>query len=88
MVLVSGNGSNLQAILDACAADRLPARVAAVVSDRAGARALDRAASVGVPAVHVGAHEGEDRRHYDRRLAEVVAGHEPTSSCSPAGCGS
>jgi phosphoribosylglycinamide formyltransferase-1 len=49
-VLASGRGSNLQAVLDAAAAGRLPATVAVVVSDRPGAAALDRARTAGVPA--------------------------------------
>ena len=77
MVLASGNGSNLQAVLDACAAGDLPAVVAAVVSDHAGARALERAAGAGVPAVHVGRNDGEPRADYDARLADVVAGFGP-----------
>ena len=48
-VLVSGRGSNLQAILDACASGALDARVAIVISNRAGVPALDRAREAGVP---------------------------------------
>ena len=48
-VLVSGRGSNLQAILDACASGELDARVAIVVSNHAGVPALQRAALAGVP---------------------------------------
>ena len=48
-VVVSGRGSNLQAILDACASGTLDARVVYVASNRAGVPALDRAASAGVP---------------------------------------
>ena len=77
MVLASGHGSNLQAIIDACADGRLPARVAAVVSDHADAHALVRAGGAGIPAVHVGRHEGEARADYDARLADVVAGFGP-----------
>ena len=58
VVLASGNGSNLQAILDACAAGRLPAEVVAVVSDQPGARALERAAAAGVPGLHVVRRDG------------------------------
>ena len=50
-VLVSGGGTNLQAILDAVADGRLAAEVALVVSDRPGVKALDRAAAAGVPSV-------------------------------------
>jgi len=77
VVLASGNGSNLQAILDACAAGALPAQVVAVVSDRRDARALQRADAAGVPGVHVGRREGEDRAGYDARLADVVSGFDP-----------
>lgn len=77
VVLASGNGSNLQAVIDACADGRLPASVAAVVSDRADAHALARAGGAGIPAVHVGRHPGEARADYDARLADVVAGFGP-----------
>lgn len=76
VVMASGNGSNLQAILDACAAGELPAEVVAVVSDN-HAYALDRAVAAGVPSVHVGRHDGEQRSDYDARLADVVAGFAP-----------
>ena len=77
VVLASGQGSNLQAIIDACADGRLPATVSAVVSDHADAHALVRAGAGGIPAVHVGRHEGEPRSEYDARLADVVAGFGP-----------
>jgi phosphoribosylglycinamide formyltransferase-1 len=77
VVMVSGNGTNLQAILDACAADELPADVVAVVSNKSRAHALQRAADAGVPSVHIGIHEGEERQHYDGRLTEIVAGFAP-----------
>ncbi|HUS43258.1 MAG TPA: phosphoribosylglycinamide formyltransferase [Ilumatobacteraceae bacterium] len=77
VVLVSGSGSNLQAIIDACADDRLTADVVAVVSNRPDVFALQRADAAGVPAVHVGVHPGEERADYDARLADVVAGFDP-----------
>lgn len=77
VVLASGNGSNLQAIIDACADGRLSASVAAVVSDQAESHALVRAGAAGIPAVHVGRHAGEPRSEYDARLADVVAGFGP-----------
>jgi formyltetrahydrofolate-dependent phosphoribosylglycinamide formyltransferase len=74
-VLVSGNGSNLQAILDA----GLP--VGVVVSNRKAAFALERAAAAAVPAEYVPlkpfTDAGRSRRDYDAHLAEVVAAHEP-----------
>lgn len=77
VVLVSGNGSNLQAILDAAGTGRLPAEIVAVVSNRPDVFALQRADAAGVPAVHVGVHDGEARADYDARLADVVAGFDP-----------
>jgi phosphoribosylglycinamide formyltransferase 1 len=75
--MASGRGSNLQAVLDACAAGRIPATVVAVVADRDDAYALKRAADAGVPSVHVGRHAGEARGDYDARLADIVAGFGP-----------
>lgn len=77
VVLASGSGSNLQAILDACASGTMPGAVAAVVSDRSDAYALQRAALAGVPSVHIGRHADEARADYDARLADVVAGFAP-----------
>jgi phosphoribosylglycinamide formyltransferase 1 len=77
VVLASGNGTNLQAILDACADGRLPARVAAVVSNKAGSGALQRAADAGVPVVYVAPHAEEPRNDYDARLADIVSGFDP-----------
>lgn len=77
VVLASGAGSNLQAVLDACAAGELQADVVAVVSDRAGAGALERASRVGVAAVHLGRLDGESRAEYDARLADLVGAHRP-----------
>jgi phosphoribosylglycinamide formyltransferase-1 len=77
VVMASGTGSNLQAVLDACASGEIDGQVVAVVSDRDNAYALKRAADAGVPSVHVGRHADEDRGDYDARLADVVAGFAP-----------
>jgi phosphoribosylglycinamide formyltransferase-1 len=77
VVLASGSGSNLQAVIDACASGELAAEVVAVVSDQADAHALTRAGERAIPAVHVGRHPGEPRADYDARLADVVAGFGP-----------
>ncbi len=76
-VLASGSGTNLQAILDACASGVLPAEVVVVVSDRPDAIALQRAARAGIPAVTVVRRPGESRPDYDRRLAIAVSEHDP-----------
>jgi phosphoribosylglycinamide formyltransferase-1 len=73
VVLISGNGTNLQAILDACASGSLPASVAAVVSNKSDAFGLERARRAGVPAVVQPKPKEQDRREYDSLLADVVA---------------
>ncbi len=76
-VLISGNGSNLQAILDACAAGKLPARVALVVSNIEGAYGIERASRAGVPAIIKPKLKGQDRIDYDRELAATVDQYRP-----------
>ena len=73
IVLISGNGSNLQAILDACARNELPASVVAVISNEADAYGLVRAQNAGIEAVDFPKLETESRRDYDSRLADYVA---------------
>ena len=77
VILASGNGSNAQAIIDACASGALPAEVMALVSDHGDAKALERADAAGLPAVHVGRRNGETRADYDARLADIVTGFDP-----------
>ena len=72
VVLISGNGSNLQAILDACARNELPASVVAVISNKADAYGLVRAQNAGIEAVDFPKLETESRRDYDSRLAGYV----------------
>ena len=77
VVLASGNGSNAQAVIDACSDGRLLARVAAVVSNVADAGVLARAAAARTPAVAVERRPGEARSAYDLRLAAAVGAYEP-----------
>jgi phosphoribosylglycinamide formyltransferase-1 len=72
IVLISGNGSNLQAILDACARNEIPASVVAVISNKADAYGLVRAHNAGIEAIDFPKLETESRRDYDSRLADYV----------------
>jgi phosphoribosylglycinamide formyltransferase-1 len=77
VVLISGNGSNLQAILDACASGELDATVVSVISNKAEAYGLTRARNAGVESIHFSKLENETRQQYDARLAVYV------STCLP-----
>lgn len=65
-VLVSGGGTNLQALIDAAARGRLDVDIAAVVSDRPGTRAAERAASAGIPTVVL------DRKSLGSELSRAI----------------
>jgi phosphoribosylglycinamide formyltransferase 1 len=71
-VLISGSGSNLQAIIDAIAAGRLDARIGVVISNRPEAAGLERAALGGIETL-VLSHRGfGTREDYDRALVEAL----------------
>lgn len=72
VVLISGAGSNLQAILDACQEKALPATVVAVISNNANAFGLSRAEAAGAKAIYFPKLAGEQRYDYDFRLANEV----------------
>jgi len=72
VVLISGNGSNLQAILDACVSGELRASVVSVVSNKADAYGLTRARNAGVEAVRFPKLDNESRNQYDTRLADYL----------------
>lgn len=71
-VLASGTGTNVQAIIDSCAAGTVNARVVAVVSDRRDALALDRARRHGIAATCVPRRRAESREGHADRLAAAV----------------
>jgi phosphoribosylglycinamide formyltransferase-1 len=77
VVLVSGTGTNLQALLDACRDPAYGAEVVAVGSDRIGTSALERARAAGVPVFELPLALGADRQAWDVDLADHVARFEP-----------
>ncbi len=77
VVLISGNGSNLQAILDACRSGELDAEVAAVFSDQSEAYGLERARQLETPAHVFRKMKETPRREYDRQLADAVEVYQP-----------
>jgi phosphoribosylglycinamide formyltransferase-1 len=72
VVFISGNGSNLQAILDACKSGELNAEVVSVISNKADAHGLIRAKNAGVEAIHFPKLGNETRQEYATRLADYV----------------
>ena len=74
-VLISGAGSNLQAILDAIDAGELPARVSLVLSNKAGAAGLARAERAGVPAQAIDHRGFPDRASFDQAMIERIDAH-------------
>jgi len=85
VVLASGTGTNLQAIIDACTTGRLDARVVHVITNRRGVRATERAELAGVSHQCLlldefrqqGETPGEARRSYDAALAAAVDSRRP-----------
>jgi len=77
VVLVSGSGSNLQAVIDAVAEGRLPVTIAAVGADRPGTGGVRRAAAAGIPSFEVDFRQYSERADWNHALTEAVAAHEP-----------
>ncbi|RLT43353.1 MAG: phosphoribosylglycinamide formyltransferase [Chloroflexi bacterium] len=80
-VLISGSGSNLQALIDAVQDGRLKARIAVVVSNRKAAYGLERAARAGIPTRYHPLKPyrdvGRERTEYDADLAVILAEYAP-----------
>jgi phosphoribosylglycinamide formyltransferase 1 len=77
VVLVSGTGSILQALLDACQADAFGATIVAVGADRDGTGGEARAQAAGIPTFVRRVKDFPDRPSWDRALAADCAGYEP-----------
>ena len=77
LVLASGNGSNLQAILDACTQGELNAKIVGVIADKPQAYALERARAAGIPTCLIQKSKDQTRSDYDRELAKTAALFKP-----------
>lgn len=80
-VLISGRGSNLQALIDAVADGRLSAEIALVISNRAQAAGLDRARAAGIEAVVLDHRAHASRDEYDRTLAAELGARGVSLVC-------
>lgn len=77
VVLISGSGSNLQAIIDQVGDGRIPGRIAAVISNKADAYGLTRAADAGIATAVLSHREYEDRAAFDQALQQQIDAYEP-----------
>jgi phosphoribosylglycinamide formyltransferase 1 len=77
VILISGRGSNMEAIVNACAAESWPARVVAVISNRPEAGGLRFAAGQGISTAVVDHRAFASREAFDDALARVIDGFEP-----------
>jgi phosphoribosylglycinamide formyltransferase 1 len=77
VVLVSGAGTNLQALIDACSDPAYGARVVAVGADRTGTEGVARAERAGIPGFVERIADHETRAGWDAALTEAVAAYEP-----------
>ncbi len=77
VVLISGSGSNLQAIIDAAAAD-LPVEIKAVISNREDAYGLERAHQAGIETRILDHNEFDDRESYDQSLGDLIEEYRPS----------
>jgi phosphoribosylglycinamide formyltransferase 1 len=77
VILISGRGSNMQAMVNACARERWPAQVAAVIANRPDAAGLQFAASQGIPTAVVDHRQFPDRQSFDLALANMIDAYAP-----------
>ena len=77
VVLVSGEGTNLQALIDACRDEAYGAKVVAVGADRDGINALARARHAGIPTFTIRLADFPAREEWDKALAEACTRYEP-----------
>ena len=77
VVLLSGEGSNLQAIIDQIEAGTVKAEISAVISNRADANGLNRAEKSGIPAVVLEHTHFADRVGFDQSLAQIIESFKP-----------
>ena len=80
-VLISGRGSNLAALIDACAADDFPAEVAVVISSRPDAAGLGFAEKAGIPAVALDHSAFDGREAFEAELDATLQAHDIELVC-------
>ncbi len=77
VILISGTGSNMRVIAERAAKGELPIDIRAVISDRADARGLATAASMGIPVATLSPRDFPDRPSFDAALARLINQYQP-----------
>ena len=72
VVMVSGGGTNLQAILDACANGHIPAKVAGVISSKPDVFALERAEQAGIPSIVISPRSFDNQKAHDEAVVSAI----------------
>ncbi|OGC10948.1 phosphoribosylglycinamide formyltransferase [candidate division WOR-1 bacterium RIFOXYA12_FULL_52_29] len=80
-ILISGEGSNLQAIINACESDRIPGKVVVVISNNPDAHGLERAKKHNIPVFAIDHRSYSDRNTYELEIVKVLQQHEVELVC-------
>lgn len=78
VILISGGGSNLQAIIDATTAGNCPINIRAVISNRPDAKGLERASAAGIETVVIDHKQFDGRDAFDQELMNRIDGYQPS----------
>jgi phosphoribosylglycinamide formyltransferase-1 len=80
-VLISGRGSNLQALIDACSRGDFPAGIVLVISNKPDAQGLARARTAKIPALTIDRRDHGDRKAFDEALSQTISAHDADLVC-------
>lgn len=80
-VMISGSGTNLQALIDACTAADYPAQIQVVISNRPDVRGLDRAAQAGLTAVTIDHKDFDDKESFEDAVHQCLSDHDVELVC-------
>ncbi|MEQ9022301.1 MAG: phosphoribosylglycinamide formyltransferase [Pseudomonadales bacterium] len=77
LVIISGSGTNLQAIIDGCNNGKINGKISAVISNVPGVKGLERARNAGIEAITLDHHKFDSRQQYDQSLAVLIDQYQP-----------
>ena len=77
VVLISGSGSNLQSLIDACKEGRIDGKIMAAISNKPSVKGLERASVAGIPSIVADHRAFQSREDFDEYLADLIDGFTP-----------